>query len=390
MATLLLIVIYIAFIGLGLPDSLFGAAWPAIYGEYNLPISFGSFATIIISCGTAISSTFSAKLINRFGTKWVTFVCTFMTALAILGISFTGNYGLFLLCAIPLGLGAGSIDTALNNYVAVHYSASQMNFLHCFYGIGVTLSPLILSKMISSAAGWRGGYRSAFFIQVLITFILFLAFPLWKKAFSKSDKSENYEEPEVKVLTLKEIFAIPGVKQMCLLFLATVTIEATCGTWGATFLVENKGLRPEFAARTIMFFYIGMALGRLTSGIMANKLHSWKIIHISEVILAVALLILLFSSTTLIATIGLFLIGFANGPMFPNFNYLAPENFGEENSVAVIGVQMATASISMMTMPVLCGLLGQFLGMWIFPVYLLLFFALMAFETIRFHNISNR
>ena len=165
MATLLLIVIYIAFIGLGLPDSLFGAAWPAIYSEYNLPISFGSFATIIVSCGTAVSSTFSAKLINRFGTKWVTFICTFMTALAILGISFTGNYWLFLLCAVPLGLGAGSIDTALNNYVAIHYSASQMSFLHCFYGIGVTVSPFILSKMISSDAGWRGGYRNAFFIQ---------------------------------------------------------------------------------------------------------------------------------------------------------------------------------------------------------------------------------
>ena len=164
MTTLLLIVIYIAFIGLGLPDSLFGAAWPAIYREYNLPLSFGSFNTIIVSCGTAVSSIFSAKLINKFGTRFVTLICTALTSAAILGISFTGNYYLLLLCAIPLGLGAGSIDTALNNYVAVHYSASQMSFLHCFYGIGVTVSPFILSKMISSDAGWRGGYRNAFFI----------------------------------------------------------------------------------------------------------------------------------------------------------------------------------------------------------------------------------
>ena len=389
MATLLLIVIYIAFIGLGLPDSLFGAAWPAIYGEYNFPISFGSFTTIIVSCGTAVSSTFSAKLINRFGTKWVTFICTFMTALAILGISFTGNYWLFLLCAIPLGLGAGSIDTALNNYVAIHYSASQMSFLHCFYGIGVTVSPFILSKMISSDAGWRGGYRNAFFIQAGIAFVLLLALPLWKKAFTKSEEVETEEEPEAKVLTFKEMFAIPGVRQMCLLFLASVAIEATCGSWGATFLVENKGLQPELAARTIMFYYIGMALGRFVSGLAANKLHGWKIIHISEVVLAVALLILLFSPTTIIAAIGLFLIGFGNGPMFPNFNYLTPENFGEENSVAIIGVQMAFASISMMTMPVLCGLLGQFMGMWIFPVYLLLFFVLMVFETLRMHGIKK-
>ncbi|MCQ2593542.1 MAG: MFS transporter [Treponema sp.] len=176
-----------------------------------------------------------------------------MTALAILGISFTGNYWLFLLCAVPLGLGAGSIDTALNNYVAIHYSASQMSFLHCFYGIGVTVSPFILSKMISSDAGWRGGYRNAFFIQAGIAFVLLLALPLWKKAFSKSEKEDDVEEPEARVLTFKEMFAIPGVRQMCLLFLSSVAIEATCGSWGATFLVENKGLQPELAARTIMF-----------------------------------------------------------------------------------------------------------------------------------------
>lgn len=389
MATLLLIVIYIAFIGLGLPDSLFGAAWPAIYGEYNLPLSFGSFNTIIVSCGTAVSSIFSAKLINKFGTRFVTLICTALTSAAILGISFTGNYYLLLLCAIPLGLGAGSIDTALNNYVAVHYSASQMSFLHCFYGIGVTVSPFILSKMISSSAGWRGGYRNAFFIQAGISLVLLFALPLWKKAFSKENEDATLEEEKVKELTLKQMFAIPGVKVMCLLFLASVAIEATCGSWGATFLVEYKGLAPEFAARTIMFYYIGMALGRLTSGLVAGKLHSWNIIRISEIILGIALVILLVSPTTIIASIGLFLIGFGNGPMFPNFNYLTPENFGEENSVAIIGVQMATASISMMTTPVICSLLGQFAGMWIFPVYLLVFFAVMLAGTIRMMKIRK-
>ena len=225
----LLVIIYIAFIGLGLPDSLFGTAWPAIYADLQLPFSYGSFVTTLVFFGTMISSMFSAKLINRFGTGKVAAVSTLLTAIAMLGYSFVPNYIFLLLCALPLGLGAGAIDTSLNNYIAVHYSAKHMNFLHCFYGIGITVSPIILAKTMEAASGWRNGYRIAFAIQILITLLLFVTLPWWRK---RGHNQEDNEE-QVLVLSLKEIMATPGIKLIWILFVATCAIECTCGTWGA-------------------------------------------------------------------------------------------------------------------------------------------------------------
>lgn len=391
---LLLIVIYIAFIGLGIPDSLFGTAWPAIYSEYGLPLSFGSFVTVIISSCTALSSIMSARLINRLGTSRVTLYSTALTAVAILGISYTGNFVYLCLCAIPLGLGAGSIDTALNNYVALHYSSSQMSFLHCFYGIGVTVSPYVLSVMINSPLGWRGGYRIAFYIQTAITLTVLISMPLWRKSLqlerrqeSPDDSGQTVHEESINELSLKQVAAIPGVKLMWCMFLASVAIEMTAGGWGSTFLVENKGLAPDRAASTIMFYFVGIAVGRFLSGVFAGKLGEWRIIGIGMIILGIALISLLLAPTTLMATISLFLIGLGNGPLFPNFNYLTPQNFGKENSPAVIGTQMAVASLSMMITPVFCGLIGQWLGMWIFPLYLLLFYLLLISCTIGLRKV---
>ena len=374
MATILLMVIYLAFIGLGLPDSLFGAAWPAIYTEYDLPLSFGNFLTVLSFLGTTVSSLCSAKVINRFGTNKVTAFSTALTAVALLMMSFTGSYLPMCLCALPLGLGAGSIDTALNNYVALHYSATQMSFLHCFYGVGVSVSPYILSLVLNGENGWRGGYRIAVLIQVFIALVLFCTFPLWKKAHGKEN---GEEEQEVKVLPLKEIVKIPGVKVMWSLFICSCTIECTCGAWGSTFLVEHKGLAVEKAAEIITFYYVGMALGRFLSGVVATKLHSWTIVKIGQAVMGVALVLLCLPVGGVLPGIALFLVGLGNGPLFPNFNYLTPENFGEELSPSIIGTQMAVSSVAIMIMPVLCSVLGQFLGMGIFPIYLFLFFVLM-------------
>ncbi len=374
MATILLIVIYLAFIGLGLPDSLFGAAWPAIYAEYNLPLSFGSFLTVLSFLGTTISSLCSAKVINRFGTNKVTAFSTALTAVALLVMSFTGSYLPMCLCALPLGLGAGAIDTALNNYVALHYSATQMSFLHCFYGVGISVSPYILSLVLNGESGWRGGYRIAVGIQVFIAVVLFATLPLWRKAHGKET---GEEEQEVKELSLKEIAKIPGVKVMWSLFICSCTIECTCGSWGSTFLVEHKGLAVEKAAEVITFYFVGMALGRFLSGVVATKLHSWTIVKISQLVMGVALVLLCLPIGGVLPGIALFMVGLGNGPLCPNFSYLTPENFGEELSPAIIGTQMAVSSIAIMTMPVLCSVLGQFLGMGIFPIYLLIFFVLM-------------
>ena len=387
MATTLLIIIYIAFIGLGIPDSLFGTAWPAIYSEFELPISFGSFVTVIVSCGTVLSSVISSKIISRLGTNKVSAYSTLLTALALLGFSFAPNLWVMCFLAIILGIGAGAIDVALNNYVALHYSATHMSFLHCFYGVGVSVSPYILSLVIAGNFGWRGGYRIAFAIQLIITLLLFLSLPLWRKAHGGENESE---ENTHKYLSFGSVLKIPGVKMMCSLFIASCAIECTCGGWGSTFLVEYKHLPAEKAAQIIMIYYIGMTLGRFLSGVLAAKLHSWKIIKLGQIVLGLALLLLILPGGVYLCALGMFLIGLGNGPLFPNFNYLTPENFGSDVSQSVIGIQMASAYIGIMLAPTLCGLLGQVFGMVIFPYYLILFYAIMIPVTIRIKTVLKR
>ncbi len=373
MATFLIAVIYAAFIGLGLPDSLFGTAWPSIYTEFGLPIVFGSFESAICFVGTFLSSLMSARLIKRFGTAKLTAGCTLLTGVSLMGFGFAGAFPVLLVLAIPLGLGAGSIDTALNNYVAIHYSASRMSFLHCFYGVGVTISPFILALVFRHGMNWRVGYRAASGIQLFLALMLILSIPVWKKVHG----GEKISEDKFETLTIKQAAAIKGVKIMWLLFVCTCAIEMSVGNWSSTYMVEHLQLSQEFAARAMTFYYLGMTLGRFLSGILARKLHSWQIIKIGLIVMAVALGTLLLTTNGIVAMGALMLIGLGNGPMFPNFNYLTPENFGEEKSPAIIGTQMAAANISIVTLPVLCGLLGQLFGMWIFPFYLIVCFIAM-------------
>lgn len=374
MATFLLIIIYIAFIALGLPDSLFGTAWPAIYEEFALPFSFGSFITVIMTFGTIFSSIVSTRLIARFGTGKVTAVSTALTVVALIGNSFAGNFLTICLLAIPLGLGAGAVDTGLNNYVAIHYSSAQMSLLHCFFGVGISISPYIMSRFLSTQSSWRGGYRFAFFIQLAIALILFFTLPLWKKVAAK----EAHEETPIKVLSIRELAKIPGVKTMWLLFVISCAIEYTAGTWGSTYLVESKGMHADRAAEVVLFYYVGMTVGRLLSGILATKLSCWKIIRIGMAALGAAVVVLLLPVPAVVIAVALFMIGLGNGPMFPNFTYLTPMNFGEDISQSVIGTQMAASSVGIMVVPALCGLLGQVFGMGVFPIYLTVLFALMV------------
>lgn len=364
MTTLLLILIYLAFVGLGLPDSLFGTAWPAIYAEFGLPFSLGSAVTIIMTCGTIFSSIMSARVIARFGTGRVTAFSTALTALALLGFSLSGHLLLLCLLAVPLGLGAGAVDTGLNNYVALHYTSSQMSLLHCFYGIGITISPYLMAQLLNTDAGWRGGYRMACFIQAAIALILLVTLPLWKKAANK----EAQEEVPVKVLTIRELAKIPGVKTMWLLFIVSCSIESCTNSWGSTFLVEYKGMAADRAAEVMIFYFVGFTLGRLLSGILATRFSCWQIIRMSMAILGIAVILLLLPLRGVLVGAALFFVGMGNSPMFPNFTYLAPKNFGAEISQSVIGTQMAASNTGFMVTPVLCGLLGQAFGMGVFPV----------------------
>ncbi len=373
MTVLLLFVIYIAFIGLGLPDSLFGTAWPAIYADMGLPFSFGSIVTLITSCGTVFSSFKSDNLIKRWGTYRVTLFSTALTAIAILGMAWSGNFLFFCLCALPLGLGAGAIDSALNSYVSLHYTAAKMNFLHCFYGLGVTLSPLLLSIALQGEDGWRGGYNLVFRLQAIITAIILFSSSLWKRSGSVETTEEQYN-----TLSLREALRLKGIIPMLTLFFTSVALEMSCGAWGATYLVESEGLAAADASSIIMFYFLGIALGRFLSGILSMKWHGWTVVRCSMYVLFVALMLLIFSTHIWVTTAALMLIGIGNGPMFPSFSFLTPENFGRENSLSAMGIQIAVANISMMLMPVLCGFMAQQFSMNIFPYFLTACFVLMA------------
>lgn len=375
MATLLLTVIYIAFIGLGIPDSLFGTAWPAIYSDFGLPISYGSFVTAVVSCGTIISSVISGRLIKRFGTNVVSAGSTLLTAVALIGFSAAPNIWAMCTLAVPLGIGAGAIDVALNNYVALHYSATHMSFLHCFYGIGVSVSPYIMSSVISGSLGWRGGYRIAFILQIAITLLMFFSLPVWQKVHKEEGGGRRDECEE---LSFFELIKIPGVWLMCLLFFASCAIELTCGGYGSTFLVEYKHISADKAATVIMIYYIGETLGRFLSGVLASKMHSWTIVKCGMVVLGVALVLLALPFSAYVSAAAMFLIGLGNGPLFPNFNYLTPENFGNRISESVMGLQMASAYVGILLTPIICGILGQKFGMGIFPYYLIVFYVVMV------------
>lgn len=376
MATLLLIIIYLAFIGLGIPDSLFGTAWPAIYQEFGLPISAASCVTLLISGCTVAASLMSAWVINRFGTPKITAVSTAVTALALLGFSLSGNLLFLCLFAVPLGFGAGAIDAALNNYVALHYKATHMSFLHCFYGVGVSLSPYLMSIALADNSNWRNGYRLSFFIQLAIAIVTIVSLPLWKKAHPRTAEQSPAEKP--KTLSLLQLARMPSVRAVWIIFLASCAIEFTCGTWGSTFLVNSKGMAVDEAAKAITLYYAGMALGRFCSGLAANRLSSWRIIFIGQGIVLAAIVLLFLPLPSGAAVTGLFLIGLGNGPLYPNLVHLTPQNFGRDISQSVMGSQMAAASIGIMLAPPLFGLLAERMTTGIFPGFLIALFVMMA------------
>lgn len=377
MATILLIFIYIFYISLGVPDSLLGSAWPAIYGEFHVPVSYASFISVIISTGTVISSLLSTKIIAKLGTAKVTAISTSLTAIALLGFSCSHDFLWMCICAVPLGIGAGSIDTALNNYVALHYNAMQMSFLHCFYGIGVTLSPYLMSLALSDSMNWQGGYRTVFYIQLVIALLSFISIPLWKKI-----KANQQEEEIIHVLPLVQMIKRKKIWASCGVFAGISALESTCLIWGSTYLSETIGLSADMAAALITFYFAGMTLGRFFSGLLALRFSDWKIIITGQSIIFIAVLILLITNDTASAVLGFFLIGLGNGPVFPNMTHLTPILYKKETSQSIIGMEMAFSNLSIMLTPVLFGFISDVMGNEIFPVFLTVMFALMAGCTI--------
>lgn len=379
MTTLLLLIIFVAYIGLGIPDSLLGAAWPAIYEDLNLPVSYASYISMLVSIGTIISSFMSGKVIKKFGTAAVSVVSTILTAAALLGFAFSKNMIWFCVLALPLGLGAGSVDTALNNYVALRYSASSINFLHCSYGIGVAISPYLMSVALSDSNNWRRGYLIMFAVQSAIALLLIVTLPVWKKVKSSAESEEETEQTSA--LTMRQALKMKSTKPSIGIFMGSCAIESLCLVWGSTFLVQTKNIGADDAAKLITVYFIGMTAGRFLSGILSKFVPPKKIIVAGQIITMTAIIIMFIPSTTTVAAIGFFLIGFGNGPLFPNMTHLTPIIFGKSISQSIIGTQMGFSYISILLTPLIFGNITRFFGVWLFPYCLAVMFVVMAFST---------
>ena len=388
MATLLLLIIYLSFISLGLPDSLLGSAWPVMYGELSVPVSWAGIISMIVSGGTIVSSFFSERIIRRLGTGLVTFLSVAMTAVALLGFALLPNFWWLCLCAVPLGLGAGSVDSALNNFVALHYKAMHMSWLHCFWGIGASLGPVIMSLRLGEQGGWKQGYLTIALLQLSLVVVLLLSLPLWK-TFSKHDSAQAGAAS--RPLSLRELLSLRGAKAALVGFFCYCAVETTTGIWGSTYLVQGKGIAPDIAAQWISLFYIGITIGRAVSGFITIKVDSRHMIRLGEIIIAggIVLLLLPLGETSLFC--GLFAIGLGCAPVYPSMLHLTPENFGEENSQSIMGMQMACAYVGSTFMPPLFGLIAQNVDANWFPVYIGGFLLLMCAMTLLVdHKLAHR
>lgn len=378
----LLILIYIAFISLGLPDSLLGSAWPVMHNELNVPISYMGIITMTISGGTIISSLLSNKLTTKFGTRIVTVASVFLTVVAIFGFSFSNSFWMLIMFAIPYGLGAGAIDAALNNYVALHYKAKHMAWLHSFWGVGTIVSPFAMGYALSTSS-WNNGYRIVGFIQLGIALLLLFTLPVWKV-------NETPSREEKRNVSIVQAIKIKGVPFLLLGFFAYCALEQTAMQWASTYFVEAKGLTEDKAATFASLIFIGITCGRFVSGFVTDKLGDKKMILIGSSILCVGLAILFLPIESYIATIVAFvIIGFGCGPIYPCIIHSTPYNFGEENSGAIIGIQMASAYIGSTFMPPLFGLIGNSISFKILPIYLFFFLALLVSMILITFKIAN-
>lgn len=378
MTILLLIVIYLTFISLGLPDSLLGSAWPAIHKELEISYSSAGIITMIVSGSSIISSLISDKVIRKFGIFVVTLTSVVMTASALMGFSYSNAFWMLIALSVVLGLGAGSIDTALNNFVAIHYKATHMNWLHCFWGLGATLGPIIISDYLLQPEGWHSGYRIIAMIQAGLAFIVFISLPLWKKVRLKSDT--QIEKNEVS-LDNKSILKVPKVKTTLLAMFFYCAAEMTVGIWGSTYLVTVRDFSLDMGARAIAFYFGGITVGRMIAGFISMKMDNKSMVRLGQGVSLVGIVLVLISLGESLSILGLLLVGLGFAPIFPAMIHETPQRFGTENSQKIVGYQMVSSSIGITFMPMLLGQASRFLGIKIFPSVLIGFIIMMIISS---------
>lgn len=377
MFQLLLIIIYLAFISLGLPDSLLGSAWPAMYQEFSVPVSYAGGISMIIAVGTIVSSLQSDRLTKRFGTGKVTAASVLMTAAALYGFSISHSYGALCLWAVPYGLGAGSVDASLNNYVALHYASRHMSWLHCMWGVGASLGPYIMGYALTGGQGWNMGYRYISILQIGLTAVLIFSLPLWKRQ-ETDDTGQTDGSGKARPLSLRQIIKIPGAKEVMITFFCYCAIEQTTGLWASSYLVLRRGMPEETAAGFAGLFFIGITAGRGFSGFLTMKLNDTQMIRLGQGFMLSGIVLLFLPFGSGITLLGFILIGLGCAPVYPSIIHSTPEHFGVDKSQAMIGVQMASAYVGTCIMPPIFGFLANHISVSLFPVYLLAILVVMG------------
>ena len=388
MTSLLLGIIYLAFISLGLPDSLLGSAWPSMYQELGASVSWAGVISMIIAGGTIVSSLASDRMTRLLGAGKVTAFSVCITAVALFGFSMSGSFWMLCLWAIPYGLGAGSVDAALNNFVALHYPARHMSWLHCMWGVGASAGPVIMGWAISGGAGWHGGYRLISVLQIALTAILFLSLPLWKKktGLEIGDFIEENRKPSQ--MSLPEILKYRGVKEVLVCFCCYCAVEGTAGMWAASYCTLYRGIPAEEAAGLASLFYLGITAGRFVSGFITLKVSDRNMIRLGQAVGAVGILLVMLPMGEIGLYPGLILIGCGCAPIYPSIIHETPANFGADKSQAIIGVQMAFAYVGTCLAPPVFGMLAQYVSVALYPYYLLVLLILMVVMSERLHQLT--
>ena len=381
MINLLLAIIYLAFISLGLPDALLGSAWPTMSHDIGAQISWAGGISMVISAGTIVSALLSDRITKRFGAGKVTFVSVALTALALLGFSFAPNYLVLIFLAIPYGLGAGGVDAALNNYVALHYESRHMSWLHCMWGIGASAGPYVMGFALSHGLGWSAGYQYIAIVQVILTVILFISLPLWNnRKAHELQKSIQISKEYSKTLSFAEVLRIPGAKNILIMFFCYCAIEQTAGLWASSYMVLYGSVSRVVAAGWASLFYVGITAGRFISGFLTMRFNDENMIRLGQLVMILGILVLLLPLPNHIALVaGFVIIGLGCAPIYPCVIHSTPHYFGADKSQAIVGMQMASAYIGSMLMPAIFGFIGQNVSMSLLPAYLIILLSIMAF-----------
>lgn len=380
MYSLLLALIYLAFISLGLPDSLLGAAWPSMYPELGVPVSCAGVISMIISINTVISSLLSDRLTRRFKASRVTAVSVGMTALAMLGFSLCGSFWQLCVLAVPYGLGAGSVDAALNNYVAIHYESRHMSWLHCMWGVGTIVGSYVIGMALGNGQSWNTGYRVIGWIQLALTVLLVVSIPLWKCVEARKQPVQAMEQKEEAhdALSFRQLLGISGAKEVLVAFFCYCALEQTTMLWASSYMVLQKGMDTALAAKLASLFFIGITVGRAINGFLMMRFSDTQMVRAGEAVIGCGVLLMLLPLGNTVAIAGFLIIGLGCAPIYPCIIHATPGRFGEDKSQALIGVQMAAAYIGTSLMPPAFGLLANQISPGLLPAFLAVILVLMA------------